>query len=108
MKSKRKDNKGDAQPRRRRGSVADSLLDVSGWHLLRVREMAGWSRDKLSERMRYSGVVSVPVPASPNTLLRYESRRVVAPLVVTAYREAIGEGLFDALLDRARGSSDDD
>ncbi len=43
-----------------------------------------------------------PIPCTPNTLLRYEDMVAVKPIVVEAYRDAIGKDIFDALLDEVR------
>lgn len=99
-------NRTDASSRQRsngRGGhpPADLLLNVRGYQLLKVREGAGLSRPKLSRRMRIDERCD-EVASSPNTLLRYEDAYMVKPVVVEAYRFAIGEGLFDALLQLVR------
>lgn len=89
---------------RSRGSghpPADLLLNVRGYQLVKVREGAGLSRPKLSRRMKLDERCD-EVACSPNTLLRYEDEYTVKPVVVEAYRFAIGEGLFDALLQLVR------
>ncbi|MBS1911687.1 MAG: hypothetical protein JST22_06860 [Bacteroidetes bacterium] len=85
-----------------RQARAATLLNVRGRDLLYVREEAGYSRARLSQRMRRDDDHDA-IPSSPNTLLRYESTiGEVKPLVAAAYRRAIGEELFDALLERLR------
>ncbi|MEO6048704.1 MAG: hypothetical protein ABIQ57_14580 [Candidatus Kapaibacterium sp.] len=77
------------------------LTRISGRGLRWIRRAAGWSRDRLADIFRrereYEGDFQCV-----KSIERHETLPVVSPLVVSRYRTAISQEVFDDLLEEAR------
>ncbi len=81
-----------------------ALLGIAGRLLMQVRELVGWSRATLSNKMLRSSNEE-GAPCSAASILRYEKRAVVPLNFARCYREAIGAARFDKLLEVVRERS---
>ncbi|MDB5033189.1 MAG: hypothetical protein JWQ98_430 [Chlorobi bacterium] len=74
-----------------------SIVDLSGPMLRWIRERAGWTQTRfaqaLARQKKYDGDFT-----SVSSIIRYEMRIIVTPVLANRYREVIGPELFDQLL----------